>query len=179
MLSVAVHKDIGEYTEKVVGKLSARTLACTAGGLASSVATAAALNLTLGVPVDAATLPVMAASMPFWLMGFWRPKGLTAERYLAMLARHALSDGVLVYSTGSRPWEAAGESRAAGGPQGAQEEQEKGGPRSVARKSRERKGAARGKSLERRIAEQGARAHGADDGEEEDAPRGSGRSTPP
>ena len=108
MLSVAVHKDIGEYTEKVVGKLSARTLACTAGGLASSVATAAALNLALGVPVDAATLPVMAASMPFWLMGFWRPKGLTAERYLAMLARHALSDGVLVYSTGSRPWDAAG-----------------------------------------------------------------------
>ena len=105
MLSVAVHKDIGEYTEKVVGKLSARTLACTAGGLASSVATAAALNLALGVP---ATLPVMAASMPFWLMGFWRPKGLTAERYLAMLARHARSDGMLVYSTGSRPWEAAG-----------------------------------------------------------------------
>ena len=85
MLSVAVHKDIGEYTEKVVGKLSARTLACTAGGLASSVATAATLNLALGVPVDAATLPVMAASMPFWLMGFWRPKGLTAERYLAIL----------------------------------------------------------------------------------------------
>mgnify|MGYP002602399089 FL=1 len=108
MLSVAVHKDIGEYTEKVVGKLSARTLACTAGGLASSVATAAALNLALGVPVDAATLPVMAASMPFWLMGFWRPKGLTAERYLAMLVRHALSDGVLVYSAGSRPWDAAG-----------------------------------------------------------------------
>ena len=37
MLSVTVHKDIGEYTEKVVGKLSARTLACTAGGLAASV----------------------------------------------------------------------------------------------------------------------------------------------
>lgn len=49
MLSVAVHKDIGEYTEKVVGKLSARTLACTAGGLASSVACAALLNLALGV----------------------------------------------------------------------------------------------------------------------------------
>ena len=38
MLSVSVHKDIGEYTEKVVGKLSARTLACTAGGIASAVA---------------------------------------------------------------------------------------------------------------------------------------------
>ncbi len=76
MLSVSVHKDIGEYTEKVVGKLSARTLACTAGGLASAVAAAAVANLALGIPVDATTLPVMAASMPFWLLGFWRPKGL-------------------------------------------------------------------------------------------------------
>lgn len=109
MLSVAVHKDIGEYTEKVVGKLSARTLACTAGGLASSVAAAALLNFALGVPVDAATLPVMAASMPFWLAGFWRPEGLPAERYLALVARHALSDGALAYSTGSRPGEIAGD----------------------------------------------------------------------
>lgn len=108
MLSVAVHKDIGEYTEKVVGKLSARTLACTAGGLLASVAAAALSNLVLGIPVDAATLPVMAASMPFWLMGFWRPKGLTAERFAVLLARHVLSDGVLVYSTGSRPADAAG-----------------------------------------------------------------------
>ena len=35
MLSVRVQKDIGEYTEKIVGKLSARTLACLAGGLAA------------------------------------------------------------------------------------------------------------------------------------------------
>ena len=108
MLSVSVHKDIGEYTEKVVGKLSARTLACTAGGLASSVAAAAVSNLVLGVPVDAATLPVMAASMPFWLMGFWRPKGLPAEKFLPLLADHLLEDGVLVYATGSRPGSSAG-----------------------------------------------------------------------
>ena len=34
-LSVAVHKDIGEYREKVVGKLSLRTLCCVALGLPS------------------------------------------------------------------------------------------------------------------------------------------------
>lgn len=108
MLSVSVHKDIGEYTEKVVGKLSARTLACTAGGLASSVAAAAASNLAFGIPVDAATLPVMAASMPFWLMGFWRPKGLPAEKFLPLLADHLLSDGKLVYAPGSAPASIAG-----------------------------------------------------------------------
>ncbi|SHE48182.1 PrgI family protein [Bifidobacterium merycicum] len=100
MLSVTVHKDIGEYTEKVVGKLSARTLACTAGGLAASVGAAAAVHLGLGVEVADATLPVMAASMPFWLMGFWRPKGLKAEEYVPMRLSHALSDGVLAYETG-------------------------------------------------------------------------------
>ena len=100
MLSVSVHKDIGEYTEKVVGKLSARTLACTAGGLASAVA--------LGIPVDATTLPVMAASMPFWLLGFWRPKGLPPERFLPLVASHALGDGKIAYTTGSRPGSIAG-----------------------------------------------------------------------
>lgn len=103
MLSVSVHKDIGEYTEKVVGKLSARTLACTAGGLASSVVAAAVANAAFGVPVDAATLPVMAASMPFWLLGFWRPKGLPAERFLPLFAGHVLESGKLVYKTGSAP----------------------------------------------------------------------------
>lgn len=108
MLSVSVHKDIGEYTEKVVGKLSARTLACTAGGLASSVAAAAVANVGFGVPVEAATLPVMAASMPFWLMGFWKPKGLPAEKYVPLLAEHLLGDGRLVYATGCRPSSIAG-----------------------------------------------------------------------
>ena len=108
MLSVSVHKDIGEYTEKVVGKLSARTLACTAGGLASAVAAAAVANLALGIPVDATTLPVMAASMPFWLLGFWRPKGLPPERFLPLVASHALGDGKIAYTTGSRPGSIAG-----------------------------------------------------------------------
>jgi len=101
MLSVSVHKDIGEYTEKVVGKLSARTLACTAGGLASSVAAAAAVHFGLGLEVADATLPVMAASMPFWLMGFWRPKGLKAEEFAPLFLEHALSDGKLAYEGGN------------------------------------------------------------------------------
>ena len=37
-----VHKDISEYEEKVVGKLSARVAACVGGGIAASVAAAAA-----------------------------------------------------------------------------------------------------------------------------------------
>lgn len=113
MLSVSVHKDIGEYTEKVVGKLSARTLACTAGGLVVAVAVAAVANVGLGVPVDAVTLPVMAASMPFWLLGFWRPKGLVPEKFVPLFAEHVLGDGKLAYATGCRPTSIAGPIRCA------------------------------------------------------------------
>ena len=97
MLGVAVHKDVGAYTEKVVGKMSVRTLACTAGGLAASVAAAAVSYFCLGIEVSDATLPVMACSMPFWLAGFWRPKGLVAEKFIPLYMEHALSDGKLAY----------------------------------------------------------------------------------
>ena len=100
MLSVSVHKDIGEYTEKVVGKLSARTLACTVGGLGAAVGAAAITYFGLGIPVSDATLPVMAYSMPFWLAGFWRPKGLPAEKFIPLYLGHAFGDGHLAYSTG-------------------------------------------------------------------------------
>ncbi len=102
MLSVAVHKDIGEYTEKVVGKMSARTLACTAGGICASMAAAAAVYFGLGIPVSQATVPVMACSMPFWLAGFWRPKGMRAEEFALLWLDHALEDGKVFYVTDSR-----------------------------------------------------------------------------
>ena len=100
MLTVPVHKDIGEYTEKVVGKLSARTLACTVGGLGAAVGAAAVTYFGLGIPVADATLPVMACSMPFWLAGFWRPKGLVAEKFIPLYLGHMIGDGKLAYSTG-------------------------------------------------------------------------------
>ncbi len=37
MLSVAVHKDVGEYQPKVIGKMTARTLVSIAGALGCSL----------------------------------------------------------------------------------------------------------------------------------------------
>lgn len=102
MLSVTVHKDISEYTEKVVGKLSARTLACVAGGLLASIGAAAGVYFGLGISVSDATLPVMAVSMPFWLAGFWRPKGMKAEKFLPLYIEHVFGDGKLAYATTPR-----------------------------------------------------------------------------
>ena len=97
MLSVRVQKDIGEYTEKIVGKLSARTLACLAGGLASAVGAAALCQFALGIEVRDAALPVMCASLPFWLAGFCKPYGLPFEKFVPLLASHALNNQSLVY----------------------------------------------------------------------------------
>jgi hypothetical protein len=99
VLSATVHKDIGEYTEKVVGRLSARTLACVSAGIAASFGAAAGCYLCLGIRVSDATLPVMAASMPFWLLGFWRPMGLKAEEFVPLWLDHFLGDGVLLYES--------------------------------------------------------------------------------
>ncbi|MCI6548696.1 MAG: PrgI family protein, partial [Coriobacteriaceae bacterium] len=51
----------------------------------------------LGIEAADASLPVMCASLPFWLAGFWRPHGMRAERFLPLLWEHATGDGVLLY----------------------------------------------------------------------------------
>jgi len=101
-LSVAVHKDIGEYREKVVGKLSLRTLCCVALGLAASVAAAALCHWCLGIAVSDASLPVMCASVPFWLLGFWRPHGMPAERFAPLLWDHLFGPSELAYASSWR-----------------------------------------------------------------------------
>ena len=90
MLSVRVQKDIGEYTEKIVGKLSARTLACLAGGLASAVGTAAICQFALGIEVR-------NAALPFWLAGFWRPHHMKFEKFVPLWLDFKLEDQRILY----------------------------------------------------------------------------------
>lgn len=81
MLSVAVHKDVGEYQPKIIGKMTARTLGCIAAALAVSLVSGLYLYYVLGFGVEQFQPVVMVLSLPFWAMGFWRPKGLKAEVY--------------------------------------------------------------------------------------------------
>lgn len=96
-LQIPIQKDIGEYDEKIVGKLTLRTLCCLALGFSAAVAVAAVLHLGLKVDVSAMTLPIMAAALPFWLAGFCKPYGLPFERFVPLLASHALNNQSLVY----------------------------------------------------------------------------------
>ena len=96
-LRIPVQKDIGEYEEKIVGKMSLRTLACVSLGFGSAVGAAAFVHLGLHADVADAAFPIMLCSMPFWLAGFWRPFGMRAEELLPLLAAHELSPQLLAY----------------------------------------------------------------------------------
>lgn len=102
-LQIPIQKDIGEYEEKIVGKLSFRTLLCVAGGFGSAIAAAAFCRFALGIEVADAAFPVMCASIPFWLAGFWRPFGMRAEKFVPLFADHYLNDQRLVYSSRKDP----------------------------------------------------------------------------
>ena len=98
-LRIPVQKDIGEYEEKIVGKLSFRTLVCVAGGFGSAILVAAICHFWIGIEVADAAFPVMCASIPFWLAGFWRPFGMRAEKFAPLLFSHHMKDQRLLYES--------------------------------------------------------------------------------
>ena len=97
-LQIPIQKDIGEYEEKIVGKLSFRTLVCVAGGFGSAILVAAICHFWIGIEVADAAFPVMCASIPFWLAG-WRPFGMRAEKFAPLLFSHHMKDQRLLYES--------------------------------------------------------------------------------
>ena len=98
-LQIPIQKDIGEYEEKIVGKLSFRTLVCVAGGFGSAILVAAICHFWIGIEVADSAFPVMCASIPFWLAGFWRPCGMRAEKFAPLLFSHHMKDQRLLYES--------------------------------------------------------------------------------
>lgn len=98
MLSVAVHKDVGEYEPKIIGKLTARTLVCIVGALGISVLAGFYMQFVLGISVSDNIMVVYAISLPFWACGFIRPKGLKFEQFAMLWLEHQLSDNRIFYT---------------------------------------------------------------------------------
>ena len=97
-LHIPIQKDIGEYEEKIIGRMSARTLLCVSCGFAAAIAVGAACFLVLRVDPSSATFPVMCACLPFWLAGFWRPYGMKLEEFLPHLISFHANDQTLLAS---------------------------------------------------------------------------------
>ena len=102
MLSVEIHRDLTRYRAKVVGGLTARSLACTAAALLAGVAAYAALVLALGLPFDEASVAIYACTLPLWALGFWEPQGMRPERWLPLWLRHRSTRARLAYGTRDR-----------------------------------------------------------------------------
>jgi hypothetical protein len=96
-LQIPVQKDIGEYDEKIVGKLTLRSAVCLGAGFLSAVGVAAFTHFVLGIDVSKATLPVMACALPFWLLGFCKPCGLPLEKFVVLYANHVLHAHPMTY----------------------------------------------------------------------------------
>ena len=92
MLSVAIHKDVGEYQPKIVGKLSARTIICIIGAVGSSLLTAAYITFVLGLQTSDFMIVIYAISIPFWLCGFMRPQGLKFEVFAKYWLEYNFTD---------------------------------------------------------------------------------------
>lgn len=98
MLSVAVHKDIGEYKPKIIGKMTARTLVGIGGAIGSAVATALYMYFVLGLNVSDHTIVIYIVSLPFWCIGFIQPKGIPFEKFAPLWIRNKLIDDRIMYT---------------------------------------------------------------------------------
>lgn len=97
MLSVPVHKDVGEYQPKIIGKLTLRSLVCTALALVVAVAVGAYSWFVLGISTDYSQYVIFAAALPVWAAGFWRPKGMMPEEFAPLWLAHTLTDNRILY----------------------------------------------------------------------------------
>ena len=79
MLSVAIHKDIGEYEPKYFAKMGKRTFACVVGALGAGVVTACYIVFVLGLQASDFSFIIFGITIPFWLCGFYKPYGLKFE----------------------------------------------------------------------------------------------------
>ena len=110
MLSAGVHKDLTQYRAKVVGGLTLRTLTCIACALGMSAGTAAYAWFVLGIDFDDISFLVYGVSIPFWLLGFFRPDGMEFEEWLPYWWRHNVGSDRLTYDSDRRlrsEWEGA------------------------------------------------------------------------
>lgn len=97
-LRIPVQKDIGEYSEKIVGGLSLRTMACGAIGLAVGGGVYAATAFGLGLDTKIAVYPTFIAAVPAFACAFWKPFGMKLEALAPLVWRHAMEEETLLYA---------------------------------------------------------------------------------
>lgn len=98
MLSVTVHKDVGEYQPKVIGKMTMRTLVSIAGALGCALLAGLYLYFVLGLNPGDYMLVIYAVSLPFWCCGFIRPHGMPFEQFAPLWLRANFENDRIFYT---------------------------------------------------------------------------------
>lgn len=89
MIEIEIPKDINKYEAKLIGPFTSRQTACFVG--ACALAIPAFLGLKEILPRDFATFVIMIICIPFVLIGWVKPYGMTFEQF----ARTAFISNVL------------------------------------------------------------------------------------
>ena len=96
MLSVTMHKDIGEYEKKIIMGLSARTLI----SIIFSVVVAVLVGIwfhALRLPSDVTSIVIVAITLPIWAGGFYKPLGMKLEKFIPLWWRFNFGDEQIAY----------------------------------------------------------------------------------
>lgn len=89
MIQIGIHKDIvNEYEEKIIGGLSVRKLVACLVAFPLGAALAAIMSICWQASTDVAGLVVIAATIPIWYLGFFRPGGMDPEKYAELWFEH-------------------------------------------------------------------------------------------
>lgn len=97
MLSVTVHKDINEYKPKVFMGLSLRMIISIGGAIGAALIIGLYATFVLGVNVDDALMLIYIICVPFWCIGFVRPRGMPFERFFPLWLRHRFGTSRIFY----------------------------------------------------------------------------------
>ncbi|MEW4402902.1 PrgI family protein [Enterococcus sp. AN402] len=98
MLSVTVHKNIAEYQPKIIWKMTIRTVISLSGALGCSILTGLYIYFVLGWNVGDHIVLIYAVSLPFWLCGFFRPKGMPFEKFAPLWVKAKFIDDRIFYT---------------------------------------------------------------------------------
>lgn len=99
MLSVPVQKDASKMQSKIVGSLTARSLACCAIAVGASMLIGAYCYFILQIPFDFTIYVIIIITMPIWAAGFYHPYGMNLEDFVPLWFKHNFGTNHICYKS--------------------------------------------------------------------------------
>lgn len=99
MLSVPVQKDASKMQSKIIGSLTARSLACCGIAVGIGIVIGAWCYFVLAIPFDITIWAIIFITMPVWACGFYHPYGMNLEDFAPLWIKHNFGKGHICYKS--------------------------------------------------------------------------------